>query len=105
MTYSDYSDYVYDHEKDRNLETLSELSLFLRDNVTESHVIVQRTAALNQVPVEYTSGERVFGDDIGTDQFRSELRLGGLLVATGKGSTLKLAKRDAANKAVVIMKV
>ena len=92
-------------KKDRNLETLSELSLFLRDSVTESHVIVQRTAALNQVPVEYTSGERVFGDNIGTDQFRSELRLGGLLVATGKGSTLKLAKRDAAEKAVLVMKV
>ena len=88
------------------MEGLSELTLFLRDSVSEAHTIIQRTAALNQVPVEFTTSDKIFGSIDGSNEaYRTELRLGGLVVSNGKGSDKKASKRDAAEKAIVIMKV
>ena len=80
------------------------MTLFLRDSLSESHSIIQRTAALNQVPVEWTTTDKIFGSS-GYEAYRTELRLGGLVVSNGKGPDKKASKRDAAEKAIVIMKV
>ena len=69
------------------------MTLFLRDSVSEAHTIIQRTAALNQVPVEFTTSDKIFGSiDGSNDAYRTELRLGGLVVSNGKGSDKKACK-------------